>query len=99
VEGETQRRVWEASEVLEAGIFGYFCTIHPSMVGFIVSGDTADAAVLADLRTSGVALKVDPPKVDVGTEPKSVPLGAVAGIAIAVGLVSAGGGFAIRRRS
>ena len=85
-----------------AGILMYFCSLHPSMVGVIVAGDDTASPALISSETSavGLPLKVDPPAATAktGDDASGMPVGAVAGIAIAVGLVSAGGGFAIRRR-
>ena len=86
-----------------AGLLMYYCSLHPSMVGVILAGDDTAAPALISGETSamGLPLKVEPPdataKSDDGAS--GLPVGAVAGIAIAVGLVSAGGGFAIRRRA
>jgi plastocyanin len=88
--------------VERAGILMYYCSLHPSMVGVIVAGDDTAAPALISSETSavGLPLKVDLPsvKADADSGASGMPVGAVAGIAIAVGLVSAGGGFAIRRR-
>jgi plastocyanin len=87
----------------QPGLLMYYCTLHPSMVGVIVAGDETAAPALASGATSatGLPVKDDPPvaSAKVADDSSSLPVGAIAGIAIAVGLVSAGGGFAIRRRA
>jgi plastocyanin len=94
-----QASIW----IEKPGLLMYYCTLHPSMVGVIVAGDElAEGAITSgQLVKEGIGPKVDPPSANVaGSESRSsLPVGAVAGIVIAVGLVSAGGGFAIRRRS
>ena len=86
-----------------AGLLMYYCSLHPSMVGVIVAGGDTAAPALISGETSavGLPLKVEPPDATAEADDGASGLlvGAVAGIAIAVGLVSAGGGFAIRRRA
>jgi plastocyanin len=98
-----------AIAVEQAGVLLYYCSIHPLMVGVIIAGDELGTAarVSGDSGAAGLPLKVDPPAANEDVPASGMasdkgdsglPVAAAAGIAIAVGLVSAGGGFALRRR-
>ena len=85
------------------GVYPYYCALHPSMVGAVVVGDGADAAVL-DAGSAAVkkvqdaapaaAAGSDPPGSG-GIEPAAVALLLVA----ALGVVLVAGRYALARRA
>jgi plastocyanin len=74
----------------KAGVYPYYCTIHPGMAGAVVVGDPPAAVAAAPVKDSN-------PVAATRTE-DSVPGAAVA----AIGVLAAGGGFGLgllRRRT
>jgi plastocyanin len=73
----------------KAGVYPYYCTIHPGMAGAVVVGDPPAAIAAAPVKVSN--------PVAVTRNDDGVPGGAVA----AIGVIAAGGGFGLglmRRR-
>lgn len=125
--GESVTRVFDA-----AGVYGYYCTVHPSMLGAVVVGDpgpegfalqtspeqrqamarastgyspalaTEDPAYTQPAKiggapSGGTALKSESAATTADADSGFSPAMA-AGIALAVGIVSVGGGIALTRR-
>jgi plastocyanin len=77
-----------------AGLYPYFCSIHPWMLGAVSVGDPANFVVSSE--TESPVAEVAP--VTAGTSSNSNLTPALGGLILSVGLVSAGGGYLLRRR-
>ena len=76
------------------GLYAYYCSIHPSMLGVVAVGDPSAFAV------SQPAQQPDPSAAATVTASSGSALSpSIAGLILGVGLVSAGGGYLLRRRA
>ena len=72
----------------QPGLFPYFCSIHPSMFGIVAAGEPAGSAFGASSEAATVEAQ------SAGSSP-SMEL--TTALVLGVGLVSAGGGYWLRR--
>jgi hypothetical protein len=89
-----------------SGVYGYYCTLHPGMVGVVVVEEGAAVSSSSPPGADDASLAVDSPSqapesaaASEGDGPSSA---GIAGIALATGLVAAGGTAAalrLRRRA
>jgi plastocyanin len=83
----------------DAGLYPYFCSIHPGMFGVIAAGDSVSPGVISHTSAKlEVAPKVEPPTATRASSSGSGLSPAFAGVVVLTGLVSASGGFWLRRR-
>jgi plastocyanin len=92
--GQSARQTFDA-----VGLFVYYCSLHPSMVGVVVVGDLAAATAAAQGPVDSQAASGNGQHVESATTASGSGGDALtAGLVVGVGLVSAGGGFLLRRR-
>ena len=93
-----------AYKFAKAGVYPYYCVLHPSMVGAVVVGDATKAASLtrgkADVELIAAAPEGGEPIArETGTTP-ATPIGLMVAAAVALGLVLLGARLiGARRRS
>lgn len=79
-----------------AGVYAYYCSIHPSMLGVVAVGEPAGFVLVQPPQSTA------PPEQALATLPStsrsSLTL-PTAGLILGVGIVSAGSGYFLRRRS
>jgi plastocyanin len=94
----------------QPGLFPYFCSIHPSMFGIVAAGDPADSAFGWSFAAQSPLSPTPPPIATPAPEPAETVTAAgqqasrtavshelTAALVLGVGLVSAGGGYWLRR--
>jgi plastocyanin len=92
LKGESISHTFEAP-----GLYAYYCSIHPSMLAVVAVGDPASFAATQQSQQPEPSPPIAPDAVAVSSHSGLTPL--LAGLILGVGLVSAGGGYLLRRRA
>ncbi len=76
------------------GLYAYYCSVHPMMLGVVAVGDPAGFAISQPSQQP----EASPPAAPAVASAASGLNPTIAGLVVAVGIVSAGGGYLLRRR-